>query len=86
MRRRYEIALQPAVAPSTLPRCTIRWPRPNKEATDLLMTIADHRRPLCGVLESRNDVIVEYVVGGVSFALANAGQTAAIASCIPGGL
>lgn len=53
---RYEVALQPIVTPTILPRCAARWSRPNKEASGLIMSIADHeaqlllRRSLdCGV-------------------------------------
>lgn len=44
--RRYEVVLQPIVTPTTLPRCTAQWSRPNKETTDLIMTIADHEAQL----------------------------------------
>lgn len=40
--RRYEVALQPIVTLTVLPRCPTRWSRPNKETTDLIKTIADH--------------------------------------------
>ena len=43
---RYEVTLQPIVTSTVLPRCTARWSRPNKETTDLIMTIADHEAQL----------------------------------------
>ena len=44
--RRYEVALQPIVTLAVLPRCPVRWSRPNKETIDLIMTIADHEAQL----------------------------------------
>jgi len=46
IQRRYEVVLQPIVTPAVLPRCITRWSRPNKETTDLIMTIADHEAQL----------------------------------------
>ena len=40
--RRYEVALQPIVTLTALPRCPARWSRLNKETTDLIKIIADH--------------------------------------------
>jgi len=46
IQRRYEVTLQPIVTCTVLPRCTTYWSRPNKETTDLIMTIADHEAQL----------------------------------------
>jgi len=40
--RRYEVASQPIVTLTVIPRCPARWSRLNKEMTDLIKTIADH--------------------------------------------
>ena len=44
--RRYEVALQPVVTPTAIPRCPTHWSRPNKETADLIVTIADHEAQL----------------------------------------
>jgi len=44
--RRYEVALQPIVISTVLPRCPTRWSRPNKKTVDLVMTLADHAAQL----------------------------------------
>jgi len=44
--RRYEVALQPIVTLTVLPRCPARWSRLHKETIDLIKTIADHEAQL----------------------------------------
>lgn len=44
--RRYEVVLQPVVTSTVFPRCATRWSKPNKEASDLILTIADHEAQL----------------------------------------
>lgn len=44
--RRYEVASQPIVTSTVLPRCATHWSRPNKETSNLIMTIADHEAQL----------------------------------------
>jgi len=44
--RRYEVALQPVVTLTVLPRCPDHWSRLNKGTTDSIKTIADHEAQL----------------------------------------
>jgi len=44
--RRYEVALQPVVPPTVIPRCPTHWSRPDKETADLIVTLADHEAQL----------------------------------------
>jgi len=43
---RYEVALQPIVTSTVLPRCAAQWSRPDKEAHDLMMTVPNHEAQL----------------------------------------